>query len=144
MKASYLGIVLGAGLALGGCGGPVDITRHGPNGRYAGVGIYQADRTWTKMADAGKPSDQARSTVSDDQVIIVVVDSNTGEIRQCGNLSGYCIGMNPWTRSLGGSQTNPVRITEHAPEKSASREGATGTPVSNEAMESELGNAQAR
>jgi hypothetical protein len=143
MKVSYLGVVLVAGLALGGCGGPVDIAKHGPSGRYAGVGIYMADRTWTKMSDADKVSDKARSTVSDDQVVIVVVDSNTGELRQCGNMSGYCTGMNPWTRPLGASQANPVRLTEHAPEKTASRDAAADTPVSNEAMISAPDNAQA-
>src|SRR3954469_24107756 len=90
MKASYLGVILVAGLALSGCGAPVDITKHGPSGRYAGVGIYPADRTWTKMSDADKPADKGKSTVSDDQVVIVVVDSDTGELRQCGNMSGYC------------------------------------------------------
>ena len=143
MKASYIGVILVAGLALGSCGGPVDITKHGPSGRYAGVGIYMADRTWTRMSDADKPSDKARSTVSDDQVVIVVVDSNTGELRQCGNMSGYCTGMNPWTRPLGAPQTNPVRVTEHAPEKTASRDAAADTPVSNEAMISAPDNAQA-
>ena len=143
MKASYIGVILVAGLALGSCGGPVDIAKHAPSGRYAGVGIYMADRTWTRMSDADKPSDKARSTVSDDQVVIVVVDSNTGELRQCGNMSGYCTGMNPWTRPLGASQTNPVRVTEHAPEKTASRDAAADTPVSNEAMISAPDNAQA-
>ncbi len=142
MKASYLGTVLLAGLAVGGCGGPVDVTRHGPTGRYAGVGIYPADRTWTMMTDADKPSDKTKSTVADDQVVIVVVDSNTGEVRQCGNMSGYCIGMNPWTRSLGGAQTSPVKVSEHAPEKIAGQGAATETPVSNEAAISEPGNAQ--
>ena len=137
MKASYIGVVLVAGAALGGCHGSSswvgdDATPH--RGRYSGIGIYSADRTWAKISSADKPadSDKARSTVADDQTVIVVVDSNTGEVRQCGNMSGFCIGMNPWTRSLGKPQTNPVDLAEHAPEK-VFYQNAADTSVSNEA-----------
>jgi hypothetical protein len=37
------------------------------------------------------------------------VDSQTGEIRQCGNLSGHCIRMNPWEAR----QSPPARVVEH-------------------------------
>ncbi len=126
MKVSSLAILVA--LALGGCGPRIDSATHAPSGRYAGVGIYPADRTWTKMSGADKPADKAAATISDDQVVIVTVDSNTGELRQCGNLSGYCIGLNPWTRQLGKPQTAPVSVTEHAPEKTVDR---SETPASN-------------
>jgi len=143
MKASLFA-ALAAAVTFGGCGGPVDITKHGPSGRYAGVGIYPADRTWTKMSAADKPSDKARSTISDDQVVIVVVDSDTGELRQCGNMSGYCIGMNPWSGPLSKAQVVPVAVNEHAPEKTASRNEPVETATSNEALMTDSDNAQAR
>jgi hypothetical protein len=117
--------------ALGGCGGPVAGPRQTVHGRYAGVGIYMADRTWTKMSAADKPGDKTAATVADDQTVIVVIDSDTGEMRQCGNMSGYCTGMNPWARQLGKPQTAPVSVSEHAPEKTADR---TETPASNVAV----------
>jgi hypothetical protein len=129
MKASLLAVLVAA-VALGSCGPRIDGTTHAPSGRYAGVGIYPADRTWTKMSGADKPADKASATISDDQVVIVTIDSNTGALRQCSNLSGYCIGLNPWTRQLGRPQTAPVSVTEHAPEKTADRAGES---TSNEA-----------
>jgi hypothetical protein len=51
----------------------------------------------------------------------------TGEIRQCGNLSGYSVGMNPWNHALSGKQTAPLGLDKHAAELSS--DGA----VSNEA-----------
>lgn len=119
MKAVNLGLLLFAGATLGGCGRPLDVSKSAPHGRFAGVGLYAADRTWTKMRDADKPADKAMATVADDQAVIVVVDSDTGEVRQCGNLSGYCVGMNPWSHALGKPQTMPLALSEHAPPKRA-------------------------
>jgi hypothetical protein len=134
MRASLFGASIA--VALGGCAGPSDATRQAPHGRYAGVGIYPADRTWTKMSAAAAPANKATATLSDDQTVIVVVDSDTGELRQCGNMSGYCTGMNPWTSPLSRSRTAPVAVGEHAPEKTADRSGAVEaaretTPVGN-------------
>jgi hypothetical protein len=133
-------VLLVAVVALGGCGPRIDGTTHAPSGRYAGVGLYPADRTWTKMRAADKPADKASATVSDDQIVIVTVDSNTGELRQCGNMSGYCIGMNPWTRQLGKPQAAPVSVTEHAPEKTVDRQ----TPASNDAAPADTAEAPSR
>ena len=63
-----------------------------------GIGIYPAGRD---VAAAGRAPTAAADACrarrcDDDEQVIVVVDSQTGEIRQCGNLSGHCIGMNPW------------------------------------------------
>jgi hypothetical protein len=49
----------------------------------------------------------------DDQAIIVVEDSRTGEVRACGDLTGYCVGMNPWTLPLSAARHAPVAMSEH-------------------------------
>ena len=121
MKASYLGVVLVAGLALGGCHKATfwtedDTKPH--HGRYTGIGIYSVDRMWSRIVVADKPKDKAAALTADDQNVIVVVDGETGEIRQCGNLSGYCVGMNPWSQKLTGKQTAPLVLDKHAAELS--------------------------
>jgi len=131
MKASYLGVVLIAGLGLGGCHkvslSTEDDTRP-HHGRYTGIGIYAADRMWSEIASADKPKDKAVATTADDQNVIVVVDGETGEIRQCGNLSGYCVGMNPWNRALPTKQTAPLSLDNHAAElKAATNNEAENT-----------------
>jgi len=129
MKASYFGVVLAIGLALGGCRKAAesltgdDTMPH--HGRFTGIGIYPADKMWSRISGADKPKDKAVATTADDQNVIVVVDGETGEIRQCGNLSGYCVGMNPWSHPLAGKQSAPLGLDKHA----ADIEGA----VSNEA-----------
>ena len=116
MKASYLGVVLAIGLALGGCRKAVslagdDTVPH--HGRFTGIGIYPADKMWSQIVGADKPRDKAVATTADDQNVIVVVDGETGEIRQCGNLSGYCVGMNPWGHALAGKQNVPLGLDMH-------------------------------
>jgi len=121
MKASYLGVILVAGLSLGGChkvGSRTEDDTKPHHGRYTGIGIYQADKMWSEIAGADKPKDKAAATTEDDQNVIVVVDGETGEIRQCGNLSGYCVGMNPWNHALSGKQTAPLGLDKHAAELS--------------------------
>jgi len=85
------------------------------HGRYSGVGLYSPQVVWTKMVrgDQAQSKDEAVAKPIDDQVIIVVEDSTTGEVRACGDLTGYCVGLNPWSRPLGSSQTAPIRVTEH-------------------------------
>jgi hypothetical protein len=85
-------------------------TGHGP---YSGVGLYGPGRQWTKLAanQAAKDKDSARAI--DDQVVIVVQNTATGEVRACGDLTGYCIGMNPWKAPLLASQVSPVKMTSH-------------------------------
>ena len=98
-----------ATLCLAGCGNrpePQAAPHHG--GRYLGVGTYPAGRMWSRQVTADRPADAAAATIADDEQIIVVVDSRTGEVRQCGNLSGRCIATNPWGR------TASVTLTEHA------------------------------
>ena len=134
MKASNLGIVLVAGLALGGCHKAADVwtgdDSKPQHGRYTGIGIYPTDRMWSEIAGAEKPKDKAAATTEDDQNVIVVVDGETGEIRQCGNLSGYCVGMNPWNHALSGKQAAPLGLDKHAAELNAATSNEA-TPVEN-------------
>jgi len=80
------------------------------HGRYAAVGIYQPGDGWTKMmVDQQTPgADAARQLL--DQAVIVVTDSQTGEVRACGDMTGYCVGMNPWKTALTGAQIAPIRL----------------------------------
>ena len=95
---------------LAGCGDRPD-SDPGPhrNGRYHGIGIYAPGPLWERLADAGRSGDPRAATLRDDDEVIVVVDSQTGEIRQCGNLSGHCIRMNPWAAR----PSPPVNLIEH-------------------------------
>ena len=86
----------------------------GHQGRFLGIGVYSAGQLWSRMAAASQPRDAAAANLGDDDHVIVVVDSRTGEIRQCGNYSGHCIGMNPWAGPLGQGQAAPVPLTKHA------------------------------
>src|SRR5688572_2957146 len=102
-------------------------------GRYAGIGTYPAGQLWPQMIVAAQPKDSASARTEDDSQIIVVVDSVTGEVRQCGDLSGYCIGMNPWTGALGSAA--PVRLTIHAADLAReTSEAADVDPVVNAAV----------
>jgi hypothetical protein len=87
-----------------------DMGRHG---RYVGVGIYGPGRQWTRLVAAQQPGNKAAARPVDDQAIIVVSDTDTGELRACGDLTGYCIGMNPWKQPLAPSQVAPVALTAH-------------------------------
>jgi hypothetical protein len=104
------------GLGLLGCQkGPDDIqggVAH--RGRYNGIGIYEPGQMWTQLVVKSSSKDATAPHLSDDDHIIVVVDSSTGEVRQCGNMSGYCIGMSPWATPLTRSQIAPVPVAKHA------------------------------
>ena len=85
------------------------------HGRYAAVGIYQPGDAWAKMMVDQQTStaDAARQLL--DEAIIVVADSQTGEVRACGDMSGYCVGMNPWKKALTGAQIGPIRLKTPVP-----------------------------
>ena len=109
---------LAALLVLGGCKPAADTNWWGgsapeTHGRYVGVGIYGPGKQWTRLVATQHQADDAVARPIDDQVILVVADSATGEIRACGDLTGYCIGMNPWTRPLLGPETSPIKLTSH-------------------------------
>ncbi len=88
--------------------------RAGPNG-YVGVGIYAPSLAWQRLVQAGaQPNvNPALARTVDDQVVIVVQNSRTGDIRACGDMTGYCVGMNLWIKPPG--QLTPVSVTQHQP-----------------------------
>ena len=116
-KLIAAGIVLMAALSMSGCRklAPAEWLpgqEHG-HARYAGIGIYGPGKPWTRMVAAQQSKDTPAAKPIDDQAIIVVVDSVTGEVRACGDLTGYCIGMNPWKTPLASSQIAPINLTQH-------------------------------
>ena len=109
--------------SLAGCGaGPQDGSIPRQGGRYAGIGLYSPGEMWQRMVAAERPRDAATATLRDDEAVIVVVDSHTGEVRQCGNHTGYCISMQPWAGALGREQRLPVNLTEHLADVEAARD----------------------
>jgi len=100
---------------LSGCDGmasntAADARQHG---RYAGIGIYAPGKLWGAQvnAEGQAKQDPARAKLIDDDAIIVVVDGKTGEVRECGNYSGYCAAIQPWTKAV---ETGPVKLSKHA------------------------------
>jgi hypothetical protein len=71
--------------------------------------------------------DPGTSKLGDDEQVIVVVDSNTGELRECGNLTGYCVGMQPWAKALATSQNAPIAVVKHADQLARDAEAAAKT-----------------
>jgi hypothetical protein len=116
MRPAMWSVLALAGLGLAGCGKLKAESPSAHHGRYVGIGIYASGDLWQRMARAAPPADAPAQAarLSDDEQVIVVVDSDTGEIRQCGNLSGYCVGMNPWTKALTSQQQAPVTLETHA------------------------------
>ena len=119
----YRCLILGAAVlaaSLGGCKPQASISPSDPHrGRYAGVGIYLPQDPWARLKASQPTKDTPAARLVDDQAIIVVVDSQTGELRACGDLSGYCIRQNPWANPLEPSRTSPVDLTaHHKPEES--------------------------
>ena len=115
MQSRLVAVAAWLGLALGGCN-PIAVTSEDQanhHGRYSGVGIYGPSRQWTKLVATQQAKDPQVAQPIDDQVIIVVQDTATGEVRACGDLTGYCIGMNPWKTALVSSQIAPLKLTEH-------------------------------
>lgn len=116
-----IGLALFGALGLlAGCGESPGTAAPGPRdaGRYAGIGVFDAGRLWGQMTGAAAPDDPAAAGIADDEHIIVVVDTHSGEIRQCGDLSGYCVRMNPWARTAAAPML-PAPLRKHAAELDA-------------------------
>lgn len=111
-------------MLLTGCEDRTDGQRPSRHGRYLGIGTYAAGELWAKMAQRDMPRDPATATTADDEHVIVVVDSQTGEIRECGDYSGHCISMNPWTKAIAPEQAAPVKLTKHAADLAAEADEA--------------------
>jgi hypothetical protein len=127
VKFPFIFCVIATAFSVGGCNRPADggsasLAHHG---RYVGVGIYPVGQMWSQMVVANASKDTAAAKPNDDEQVVVVVDSNTGELRQCGNLTGYCVGMNPWAKSLMASQVTPVPLAKHAEQLADEAEVAT-------------------
>lgn len=102
-------------VCLSACHRAPDATANGSRnpGRYAGIGVFDAGRLWAETSRPNAKADPAAARLDDDEHIIVVLDSHTGEVRQCGDHSGYCVAMNPWTRT-GPETMLPVKLEKHA------------------------------
>jgi hypothetical protein len=106
-----------AALALGGCSKADDTVAGGARpGRYAGLGHYEPGRLWTELKRKAEPADPAAAKLADDDEVLVVVDTRTGEVRQCGDLSGYCVSLNPWANSPEMTQGAPAALGKHLAE----------------------------
>lgn len=119
MRISALGILV-LGCMLVGCGQQGAASGSGPNsqGRYAGIGTFDAGELWSQMAGLEAPADTAAAKVEDDEHIIVVIDSHTGEVKQCGDHSGVCVTMNPWA-GQGPPNAVPIKLKKHASDLAA-------------------------
>ena len=108
-----------AGSLLSACNRHDEAAAPGPRspGRYAGIGTFEAGRLWRETTGAPSSNDSAAAKLDDDEHVIVVLDSHTGEVRQCGDHSGFCVAMNPWAAP--GGTSVPVRLKKHAAEASA-------------------------
>ena len=70
-------------MALAGCNQSAAPTASGPKspGRFAGIGVFAAGRLWGQMTGSAAAKDPALAKLQDDEHIIVVMDSDTGEVR---------------------------------------------------------------
>jgi hypothetical protein len=114
--------VLAIGWLLAGCN-QHEASTAGPKspGRYAGIGTFDAGRLWQQMKGSPASQDPAAAKLADDEHVIVVLDSHTGEIRQCGDHSGFCVAMHPWADGSK-AEAAPVKLTKHAAELDAEAE----------------------
>ena len=135
MRAAALSIFV-MGSFLSGCGQEGAMSGPGPksSGRYAGIGTFDAGRLWGQMAGIAVPSNPAAAKLADDEHVIVVIDSHTGEVRQCGDYSGICVAMNPWT-GQGMKSATPVKLKKHAADLAAEDQASVeeAAPATNEA-----------
>lgn len=117
MRFALLGVSL---MVLAGCNQSPAPSGSGPKspGRFAGIGVFEAGRLWGQMAGSPAAKDATSAKLQDDEHIIVVMDSHTGEVRQCGDHSGFCVSMNPWAGE-GSRMLLPVKLNKHAADLAA-------------------------
>ena len=80
MRRSIYVLVM-AGSLLSACNRSNGADAPGPRspGRYAGIGTFEAGRLWRETAGAPSSNDSAAAKLDDDEHVIVVLDSHTGE-----------------------------------------------------------------
>ena len=124
MRASPM-ILLFAAVGLAGCNQDTATNELEPMakspGRYSGIGTFEPGRLWSQIAQAPASKDARAATLADDEHIIVVLDSHTGEVRQCGDHSGVCVAMNPWS---GQPLAVPAALIKHASDLDAEAKAA--------------------
>lgn len=113
-------------LTIAGCNKSmaVDADGTGSRGRFSGIGTYPADRLWEQRKIETSANEGDRAALADDGQIIVVVDTQTGEVRQCGNNSGQCVRMNPWPKDTAVPPL-PAALKKHAADLQAEAEQST-------------------
>jgi hypothetical protein len=110
LVVATLGAISATAIGVSGCHKPDVVGLDDHRGRYAGVGIYAPGAAWVRLVQDQQPRPASAAKLADDEAIIVVTDSKTGELRACGDLSGYCVGMNPWQAGLAKAQVAPVNL----------------------------------
>jgi hypothetical protein len=123
--------LLAASILLTSCSKSPDAAPAGARspGRFAGIGVFDAGRLWAQMAGPDDKADPAAAKLADDEHIIVVLDSHTGEVRQCGDHSGYCVAMNPWAGPDSSARSLPVRLRKHAADLEAEAQSNAAEPT---------------
>ena len=119
-------LLLAALLSLAACHGTAadnPAARLG-DGRYLGIGVYPAGQLWQHLAIRRTAAGVPAATIADDEHVIVLVDSHTGEVRECGDYSAVCVGLTPWQTSLAMPDGAPVMLTKHAADLAAEAEQA--------------------
>jgi hypothetical protein len=99
-------------------------------GRYAGIGTFDAGRLWQQIKGSTVSQDKSAAGLGDDEHVIVALDTHTGEIRQCGDHSGFCVSMNPWT-SAAKTTVTPVSLAHNANDLAAKDQSANSERVKN-------------
>jgi len=129
MRAS-IGTAAMAACVLSGCGQADSAAVAGgkDRGRYSGIGTYAAGALWSRMVGVEASPDTTAARLEDDDQIIVVIDSHTGEVRQCGNHSGVCLAMNPWT-GPSPSLAAPAKLSAHTSDLAAEEAAAAEEPA---------------
>ena len=129
MRATPIVALIAGAVVLGGCHprATADAVA-GQHGRFQGIGLYAPGQMWAQLAGETAPRTSAAARLSDDDEVIVVVDTKTGEVRQCGDLSGYCVTMNPWTQPVAQARAAPVSLVKHADELARPAQAAETRP----------------
>jgi len=132
MRRTRAALIAASLLGLTGCHGESTTPLSGPHhGRYAGIGLFSPGKVWAHL-QGETTKDPAAAKPEDDDAVIVVVDSDTGEMRECGNYSGLCVSMNPWTKAIAPQRHTPVAVNAHAAELEQPTENATPSHLESE------------